>query len=160
MSTTDLSVNFGGFRPHPQWCACVFVWKRIHFDTFRLSSTLKRPKTSTETETFENGFKSGDVWKNASFWKRSVSSADRWKQWRKKRHMPSVPVQIGANIQDGGCRLTHAQSQVPVVSSFSSVLVWTGENDTKTLVWMKIFCFVFAAMKTDTFENALVWMGP
>ena len=23
---------------------------------------------------------------------------------------------------------------------------------------MKIFCFVFAAMKTDTFENALVWM--
>ena len=42
-------------------------------------------------------------------------------------------------------------------SSVSSVLVWLGENDTKTLVqWMKIFCFVFAAMKTDTFENALV----
>ena len=40
------------------------------------------------------------------------------------------------------------------------VLVWTGENDTKTLVWMKIFCFVFAAMKADTFENALLWMGP
>ena len=45
-------------------------------------------------------------------------------------------------------------------SSFSSILVWTGENDTKPLVWMKIFCFVFDAIKTDTFENALVWMGP
>ena len=33
--------------------------------------------------------------------------------------------------------------------------MWTGENDTKTLVWMKIFCCIFAAMKTDTFENAL-----
>ena len=41
-------------------------------------------------------------------------------------------------------------------STFSSVFVWTGENDTKTLVWMKIFCFAFAAMKTDTFENVLV----
>ena len=39
------------------------------------------------------------------------------------------------------------------ISSFSSVLMETGENDT-------IFCFVFAAMKTDTFENALVWMEP
>ena len=45
-------------------------------------------------------------------------------------------------------------------SSLLSVLVRTGENDTKTLVWMKIFCFVFAVMKTDTFENALVWVGP
>ena len=33
-------------------------------------------------------------------------------------------------------------------SSFSSVLAWIGENDKKT------------EMKTDTFENALVWMGP
>ena len=27
-------------------------------------------------------------------------------------------------------------------------------------MWMKIFCFVFSAMKTDAFENALVWIGP
>ena len=25
---------------------------------------------------------------------------------------------------------------------------------------MKMFWFVFAEMKTDTFENVLVWMGP
>ena len=55
--------------------------------------------------------------------------------------------------------LTHAQSQVPVASSFSSVFVWIGENDTKTLVWMKIFGFVFAEMQNDTFENVFVWMG-
>ena len=95
--------------------------------------------------------------------------------------MPSVPVQIVACIQDGGwscdvntCNLvprafpfdvgkspgnevvTHAQSQVPVVSPFSDVLVWIGENDTKTLVSMKTFCFVIVAMKTDTFKNAAV----
>ena len=45
-------------------------------------------------------------------------------------------------------------------SSLSSVSVCTGENDTKTLVCMKIFCFLFAAKKTDAFEKALVWMGP
>ena len=35
--------------------------------------------------------------------------------------------------------------------------MWIGENDTKT---MEMFCFVFAEMKTDTFENPLAWMGP
>ena len=49
-----------------------------------------------------------------------------------------------SKMADGLVMLTHAQSQVPVVSSFSSVLVWIGENDTKTLVWMKIFSFVFS----------------
>ena len=44
-------------------------------------------------------------------------------------------------------------------SSLSSVLVWTGENETKTLVWTTIFSFVFALMKTDSFENTLVWLG-
>ena len=73
--------------------------------------------------------------------------------------MPSVPVKIGASIQDGGSlHVRNPRSQS--FSSFLSVLVRTGENDTKTLVWMKIFCFVFAVMKTDTFENALVWVGP
>ena len=53
---------------------------------------------------------------------------------KRKRHKRSVPVQLGASIQDGGW-LTHAQSQVPVVSSFSSVFrVWTGENDTNILL--------------------------
>ena len=54
---------------------------------------------------------------------------------------------------DGLVMLTNAQSQVPVVSLFLSVLVWIGENDTKMQVWMKIFCLVFTKMKTDTFEK-------
>ena len=45
-------------------------------------------------------------------------------------------------------------------SSFLSVSVWIDENNTKTQVWMEIFCFVFDEMKTDTFENAIVWLGP
>ena len=59
--------------------------------------------------------------------------------------MPSVPFQIEhlSKIADGLVMLTHGQSQVPVVSSFSVVLVWIGENDTKTLVWMKNILFRF-----------------
>ena len=44
--------------------------------------------------------------------------------------------------------------------SFENVLVFSGENDVKTLVWAKIFCYVFVQMKTETFENVLVWSGP
>ena len=65
---------------------------------FRLSSTLKRPKTPMETETFKNSFKSGDLWqriilKTLRFQYRQVK-----KQWRKKCYITSIPVQIGASI--------------------------------------------------------------
>ena len=40
--------------------------------------------------------------------------------------------------------------------SLSSVLFWIVVNDTKSLVWMKMFCFVFAEVKMETFEN--VWV--
>ena len=56
--------------------------------------------------------------------------------------------------------MVNTYTNYPRSQSFSSVLVWTGENDTKTLVRMKIFWFIFSVMKMDTFENALVWMGP
>ena len=36
-------------------------------------------------------------------------------------------------------------------------LVWRDENKMKTLVWAKIFCFVFFEMNTETFENPSVW---
>ena len=61
-----------------------------------------------------------------------------------------------SKMADGLVMLTHAQSQVSVVFIVSNVLKWIGKNDTKTLVWMKIFYFVFALLKTDNFENALV----
>lgn len=32
-----------------------------------------------------------------------------------------------------------------------NVLEWIGEHKRKTLVWAKIFCFVFDETKTDTF---------
>ena len=44
--------------------------------------------------------------------------------------------------------------------SCENALVWSGENKPKTLVWAKIFCFVFVETKTDTFKNALEWSGP
>ena len=41
-------------------------------------------------------------------------------------------------------------------------LVWTGGNKTKMLMWSKIFkfCFLLVQTKTDTFNNALVSLGP
>lgn len=39
--------------------------------------------------------------------------------------------------------------------SLENAFVWTGENETRTLVfmWYKILCFVLVEAKTDTFEN-------
>ena len=51
--------------------------------------------------------------------------------------MPSVPVQIGASIQDGGWSCDVNTCAIPGPSRFfSSVLMWISENDTETLVWM------------------------
>ena len=52
---------------------------------FRLSSTLKRPKTPMKTETIKNGFKSGDFFKthrfeNASFLVWTGENGDFWKR--------------------------------------------------------------------------------
>ncbi len=41
-----------------------------------------------------------------------------------------------------------------------SVLVWTVEYATKTVVWTRIDRYVFGLTKTHTFENALVWTDP
>ena len=38
-------------------------------------------------------------------------------------------------------------------------LVWTVENDVKTLVWTQSFLSVFGEPKTEVFKNALVWTG-
>ena len=112
---------------------------RILFDTF---------SPIIHTKTPENADENGDFRKQLLKWARlkthrfedalflvwTVENGDFWKRWCRKRQKRSVPVQLGASIQDGGW-LTHAQSQVPVVSSFSSVFrVWTGENDTNILL--------------------------
>ena len=60
-----------------------FRLKLQRFDTFCLSSTLKRPKTLIKKKTFQNGFKSGVRWK------RVVFDVDRWKhRLLKWPHMP------------------------------------------------------------------------
>jgi len=38
-------------------------------------------------------------------------------------------------------------------------LVWTVENDVKTLVWTQSFLSVFGQTKSEVFINGLVWMG-
>ena len=128
---------------------------------FRLSSTLKRLKTSMKTETFENGFKSGDIWKRfvssgqvktETFENSDVKSVTCHRFQSKSEHL--------SKMADGRVMLTHARCQVPVVLIVFERSSVDRPNDTQTLVWMKIFCFLFAEMKTDTFVNTLVCMGP
>ena len=73
---------------------CVFIL----FDTFSPIIHSKTPRNADET--FENGLK-GETFENAPFLVWTGENGDLWKRWRKKRHMRSVPVQIGASIQDG-----------------------------------------------------------
>jgi len=75
---------------------------------------------------------------------------------RKKRHILSLPSAFS------GVLVWTIEENASKSMQFSTgnALLWTGENKTKTLVWSKIFCFVFVEMKTDTFKNALVWLGP
>ena len=82
----------------PLLCEAGSTLMRCHFktlfcDTFSSIIHTKTPENADVNEDFR---------------------VDRWKRWRKKRHMPSVPVQIEASIQDGGW-LTHAQSQVAAI---------------------------------------------
>jgi len=37
--------------------------------------------------------------------------------------------------------------------------MWTDEYKSKTLVWLRLFCFALVKTKTDIFKNALVWSG-
>ena len=60
-----------------------------------------------------------------------------------------------SKMVDGLVMLTMRNPRFQSFSSFPSISVF----GSKTLVWMKIFCFVFAEMKTDTFENTLGWIG-
>ena len=58
-----------------------------------------------------------------------------------------------------GPQLSHMRNpKSRSLTSFSSVSVWIGNNDTKTLMWIEIICFVFAYMKSGNFESTLVWV--
>ena len=60
---------------------------------FRLSSTLKRPKTLIKKKTFQNGFKS---WVR---WKRVVFDVDRWKhRLLKWPHMPPKRIYLRTKL--------------------------------------------------------------
>ena len=41
--------------------------------------------------------------------------------------------------------------------TYSFLIVWTVENDSKTLVWTRIFVSVFVGSKTEAYKNGLVW---
>ena len=52
------------------------------------------------------------------------------------------------SVDDRRKRIKNMQYQMKI-----KALVWTGENDTKTLVWEIILSFLFVEATTDTFEK-------
>ena len=127
----------------------------------RLSSTLQRRKRSSKTEPFENALQSGVIWKRC-FLKTLFSSVDGendaiWKRWRHQNKHDRAPDHSTVSIQNGGQTLPCGFNFAPnsradilkcacveliwacalrVEKRFQNghgVVVWAGENDTKTI---------------------------
>ena len=98
----------------------------------RLSSTLQRRKRSPKTESYENALQSGAIWKRCfSFWKRCFLV------WTVKTMLSENGDAI--QIDTTGRQPTRpwvskiANRRFHVASLLMIVVVWTGENDTKTI---------------------------
>ena len=89
------------------------------------------------------------VLKTFRFWCGEVKTETFENADIKMRPVPTVPLQIATSIQDGGWSYD-ASSQVLVVFI---VFERFSESETKTLAWMKIFCFVSAQIKTETLKS-------
>ena len=96
----------------------------------RLSSTLQRQKRSPKTGPFENARQSRAIWKRC-FLKTLFSGVDRendaiWKRWRhqKNRHDRAPDRPWVSKMAD---RRYH------VASLLIGVVLWMGENHTKTI---------------------------
>ena len=83
--------------------------------------------------------------------KRSIRKADEkggFRKWcRKKRSILSFPSAFSGVLE----RTTRRKRIKNYSVSYENALLGTGENKLKTLVWAKMFCFVFVETKTDTF---------
>ena len=115
--------------------------------------TLQRQKRSPKTEPFENALQSGAIWKRC-FLKTLFSSVDGendaiWRRWCHQNHS-TVRIQNGgqalpcsfnfapitqADILKMRMLRVHLTMRTEGITAFSNrygVVVWTGENDTKT----------------------------
>ena len=80
-----------------------------------------------------------------------------WRPPADQRTLGTVPVQIGTSIEDGGWSCDFNTCAVPCPSRFHRFRAFYCRQNASL---DENICFVFALMKTDTFENALVWMWP
>ena len=106
-----------------------FRMKRLLFDAFSPIVHIKLPESADE---------------NGGFRK-------RFRKWSGKKPAPFL-VWIGekAAFENGDEKKRHFQLVWAIGEDDS---VWTGKNKTKTLVWSKIFGFVYFEMKMDTTVN-------
>ena len=120
----------------------------------RLSSTLQRRKRSPKTEPFENALHSGAIWKRCFLkccflvWTVKtmlsengdvIKTTQPWvsKMADRRYHVASISRQFrGADILKCACVEFIWPCALRGITAFSKrygVVVWTGENDTKTI---------------------------
>lgn len=140
---------------------CVFVWKRL-FMRFRLSSTLQRSKTLTKT------FCNVETSENASFWKRSGCSVDRWKRRFSKTMTSGRRKQLKTHECGSMKRKSFGNDDLESVGKFWHTLVTSLSRVSSVDRWKRYennkadenILLRFRPDEKTTFENTIVWMGP
>lgn len=117
---------------------CVFTY-RSHWNDRKCWRIRRLSKTVWKVEPFVN----------ALFWKCPVSNVDSWKR-RLVKTVPRKASYTVISISVFGWFSMEAWRKRIKKYAFSNKngSMWTVENEAKTLVWSKIFCFVFVETKT------------
>ena len=131
-------------RPRPHWC----VFKRILMDAF---------SPIVHTTTLSVFIENAHIWKRCPEWR-------HWK-WSVSKTKPNENASVGTAETENFVSADVIHLFVACADDYCSVfercvlklkrISVDGENAAKTIVWMDAFL-----VKTERFENALVWTGP
>ena len=108
-----------------------FLMRALIFSWFRLSSTLKRLKTLIQTKVFENGFKRAESLLKTHRFENAPFLVWVGENVPKKRHILSFHQRFRAKTYQKVCFFEWKR------------IIEDRWKQTKTLVFAKIFCFVY-----------------
>lgn len=150
--------NYSYFR----WSRAYYIGPRApHTNTFFRSKMC--PFSRAFSHTFHTKtplrklFLKVESSQNALFWKRSVSTVDSWNgklsqtaTKTEKGHIRSF--QFNQRFRTFQCEREAKTHQKVYVFPNENALVWSN-NNMKTAVWAKIFCFVLVETETEFFKT-------
>lgn len=146
-----------------------FRWSRAYYIGLRAphTNTFFRSKMCPFSHAFSHTFHTKtplrklflkvESSQNALFWKRSVSTVDSWNgklsqtaTKTEKGHIRSF--QFNQRFRTFQCEREAKTHQKVYVFPNENALVWSN-NNMKTAVWAKIFCFVLVETETEFFKT-------